>query len=153
MDRKYNMQAIQCLLFGWWVMEVIPIILLTNMLLMNGQPSQYQTYLPDHVTDLLLFFYVKKKKIWKVLCFQSFLSFFPLEPDWKKKSEFNNRYNRKKSDYNWHFHMKPSKYLTRITKSELNILIQNVAACETNPWSFISCLPSTHQKYIYKDRG
>lgn len=146
------MQAIQCLLFGWWVMEVIPIILLTNMLLMNGQPSQYQTYLPDHVTDLLLFFYVKKKNQ-KSLMFPILLVFFSFRARLKKKSEFNNRYNRKKSDYNWHFHMKPSKYLTLITKSELNILIQNVAACETNPWSFISCLPSTHQKYIYKDRG
>lgn len=75
MDRKYNMQAIQCLLFGWWVMEVIPIILLTNMLLMNGQPSQYQTYLPDHVTDLLLFFYVKKKNQ-KSFMFPVLLVFF-----------------------------------------------------------------------------
>lgn len=75
MDRKYNMQAIQCLLFGWWVMEVIPIILLTNMLLMNGQPSQYQTYLPNHVTDLLLFFYVKKKKSEKSYVSNPFLFF------------------------------------------------------------------------------
>lgn len=62
MDRKYNILVMQCLLFGWWIMEVMPIMLHTDMLSFDGQPCWYQACLPNRNATDLLFLYVKKSE-------------------------------------------------------------------------------------------
>lgn len=86
-DRKYNILVMQCLLFGWWIMEVMPIMFYTNMLSFNGQPLWYQAYLPNLNATDLLFLYVKK--IQKFLRFQSFFVCFSFRLSREKKKKID----------------------------------------------------------------
>lgn len=68
MDRKYKVQAIQCLLFDWWVAEVKTTMTRLHMFSMDGLHSNRHP-LPNHVNDYF-FLYVKRKvfRFWISSC-------------------------------------------------------------------------------------
>lgn len=86
MDRKYNILVMQCLLFGWWIMEVMPTVLYTNVFIqwtsfmVPGIPSQF-------LCHWFIIFICPKKISKNSYVFNPFLSVFLLK-SLQKNMEF-----------------------------------------------------------------